>query len=156
MFQRGMLKKEGKRGERGFTKRDAWREVHKIGFAVGLVWPVVEEDSTTGFFVFPYPGCKPKRGGFWAGSGLGEISVVQVGYNLLSRSGEEALRLAKAENLGSLIRAPVSFQVHEMSAPPERGMPYPPLHEPQNSLLGGIEVRSLFISKRYMLLEALL
>ncbi len=37
MFQRGMLKKEGKRGERGFTKRDAWREVHKIGFAVGQV-----------------------------------------------------------------------------------------------------------------------
>ncbi|MDA0748996.1 MAG: aldo/keto reductase, partial [bacterium] len=39
--------------------------------------------------------------------GLGEISVVQVGYNLLSRSGEEALRLAKAENLGSLIRVPL-------------------------------------------------
>ncbi len=39
---------------------------------------------------------------------LGEISMLQVGYNLLSRSGEAALRLAKAENLGTLIRVPLA------------------------------------------------
>ncbi len=39
---------------------------------------------------------------------LGEISMLQVGYNLLSRSGEEAFRLARAENLGVLIRVPLA------------------------------------------------
>ena len=39
---------------------------------------------------------------------LGEIAMLQVGYNLLNRSGEEALRLAKAENLGTLIRIPLA------------------------------------------------
>jgi aryl-alcohol dehydrogenase-like predicted oxidoreductase len=39
---------------------------------------------------------------------LGELSTLQVGYNMLSRSGEEALRLAKAENLGVLIRVPLA------------------------------------------------
>jgi aryl-alcohol dehydrogenase-like predicted oxidoreductase len=39
---------------------------------------------------------------------LGDLAVVQVGYNLLSRSGEEALRLAREENLGSLIRVPLA------------------------------------------------
>ena len=39
---------------------------------------------------------------------LGDLATVQVGYNLLSRSGEEALRLAKQENLGALIRIPLS------------------------------------------------
>ena len=34
--------------------------------------------------------------------------MLQVGYNLLSRSGEAALRLAKAENLGTLIRVPLA------------------------------------------------
>lgn len=39
---------------------------------------------------------------------LGDLTTLQVGYNLLSRSGEEALRLAKAENLGVLIRVPLA------------------------------------------------
>ncbi len=39
---------------------------------------------------------------------LGDLATVQVGFNLLSRSGEEALRLAKAENLGALIRVPLA------------------------------------------------
>ena len=39
---------------------------------------------------------------------LGDISMLQVGYNLLNRSGEEALQLAKAENLGTLIRVPLA------------------------------------------------
>jgi aryl-alcohol dehydrogenase-like predicted oxidoreductase len=39
---------------------------------------------------------------------LGDLATVQVSYNLLSRSGEEALKLAKAENLGSLIRSPLA------------------------------------------------
>ncbi len=39
---------------------------------------------------------------------LGDLATVQVGYNLLSRSGEEALRLAHAENLGALIRVPLA------------------------------------------------
>jgi aryl-alcohol dehydrogenase-like predicted oxidoreductase len=39
---------------------------------------------------------------------LGDLATVQVGYNILSRSGEEALRLAAAENLGALIRVPLA------------------------------------------------
>jgi aryl-alcohol dehydrogenase-like predicted oxidoreductase len=39
---------------------------------------------------------------------LGDLATVQVSYNILSRSGEEALQLAKDENLGSLIRSPLS------------------------------------------------
>lgn len=39
---------------------------------------------------------------------LGNLATIQVGYNLLSRSGEEALRLAKEENLGVLIRGPLA------------------------------------------------
>ena len=39
---------------------------------------------------------------------LGELATIQVGYNLLSRSGEEALRLAASENLGTLIRVPLA------------------------------------------------
>ncbi|MSS71827.1 MAG: aldo/keto reductase [Candidatus Latescibacteria bacterium] len=39
---------------------------------------------------------------------LGDLATLQVGYNLLSRSGEEALRLAKEENLGALIRVPLA------------------------------------------------
>lgn len=39
---------------------------------------------------------------------LGDLATLQVGYNLLSRSGEEALRLAKTENLGVLIRVPLA------------------------------------------------
>jgi aryl-alcohol dehydrogenase-like predicted oxidoreductase len=38
---------------------------------------------------------------------LGDISMLQVGYNLLWREGERALRLAAAENLGVLIRGPL-------------------------------------------------
>ena len=39
---------------------------------------------------------------------LGDISVLQVGYNLLSRSGEDALKLAKDEDLGVLVRVPLA------------------------------------------------
>ena len=39
---------------------------------------------------------------------LGELATIQVGFNLLNRSGEEALRLAASENLGSLIRVPLA------------------------------------------------
>jgi len=39
---------------------------------------------------------------------LGELATIQVGYNLLSRSGEEALKLATSENLGTLIRVPLA------------------------------------------------
>lgn len=39
---------------------------------------------------------------------LGDLATLQVGYNLLSRSGEEALRLAREENLGTLIRVPLA------------------------------------------------
>jgi aryl-alcohol dehydrogenase-like predicted oxidoreductase len=39
---------------------------------------------------------------------LGDLATLQVGYNLLSRSGEEALRLAKEEDLGVLIRVPLA------------------------------------------------
>ena len=39
---------------------------------------------------------------------LGDLATVQVGYSLLSRSGEEALRLAKEKNLGALIRVPLA------------------------------------------------
>lgn len=39
---------------------------------------------------------------------LGEISVLQIGYNLLDRSGREALRVAREENLGTLIRVPLA------------------------------------------------
>ena len=39
---------------------------------------------------------------------LGELATIQVGYNLLSRSGEAALRLAASENLGTLIRVPLA------------------------------------------------
>ncbi len=38
---------------------------------------------------------------------LGELSTLQVGYNLLYRDGEELLRLASRENLGTLIRVPL-------------------------------------------------
>ncbi len=39
---------------------------------------------------------------------LGDISVLQVGYNLLSSSGEDALKLAMVENLGVLVRVPLA------------------------------------------------
>ena len=39
---------------------------------------------------------------------LGDLATIQVGYNLLSRDGEEALRLAASENLGALIRIPLA------------------------------------------------
>jgi len=39
---------------------------------------------------------------------LGDLATIQVGYNLLSRSGEEALELAREENLGTLIRGPLA------------------------------------------------
>ncbi len=39
---------------------------------------------------------------------LGEISMLQVGFNLLNRNGEKALQLAKSENLGTLIRVPLA------------------------------------------------
>ena len=39
---------------------------------------------------------------------LGELSVVQVGYNMINRGGESTLALAKAENLGTLIRMPLA------------------------------------------------
>ena len=39
---------------------------------------------------------------------LGDISMLQVGYNLLSRSGEGALKLARAEDLGVLVRVPLA------------------------------------------------
>ncbi len=41
----------------------------------------------------------------------GEISVIQVGYNILNREGEAALKLAEAENLGTLIRVPLASGV---------------------------------------------
>ena len=39
---------------------------------------------------------------------LGDLATLQVGYSLVDRSGEEALHLAKAENLGTLIRVPLA------------------------------------------------
>ena len=39
---------------------------------------------------------------------LGDLATLQVGYNLVDRSGEEALQLAKVENLGTLIRVPLA------------------------------------------------
>lgn len=39
---------------------------------------------------------------------LGELSVVQVGYNMINRGGESTLALAQAENLGTLIRMPLA------------------------------------------------
>ena len=39
---------------------------------------------------------------------LGDLATVQVGYNMLSRDGEEALKVAASENLGSLIRVPLA------------------------------------------------
>ena len=39
---------------------------------------------------------------------LGELAVVQVGYNLINRGGESALVQAEAENLGALIRMPMA------------------------------------------------
>ena len=39
---------------------------------------------------------------------LGDLATVQVGYNLLNRGGEEALNLARAEDLGTLIRVPLA------------------------------------------------
>ena len=39
---------------------------------------------------------------------LGDLATLQVGYSLLSRSGEAALQLAKEENLGTLIRGPLA------------------------------------------------
>lgn len=38
---------------------------------------------------------------------LGDLAMVQVGYNLLYRDGEEILRLAASEDLGTLIRIPL-------------------------------------------------
>ena len=40
---------------------------------------------------------------------LGDLATLQVGYNLLDRSGEETLQLARAENLGTLIRSPLAL-----------------------------------------------
>ena len=39
---------------------------------------------------------------------LGDLATLQVGYSLLSRSGEAALKLAAEENLGTLIRGPLA------------------------------------------------
>ena len=39
---------------------------------------------------------------------LGELAVVQVGYNLINRGGESTLAHAKAEDLGTLIRMPMA------------------------------------------------
>ena len=39
---------------------------------------------------------------------LGEISTVQVGYNLLNRSCQPVLKLARAENLGTFIKIPLA------------------------------------------------
>jgi aryl-alcohol dehydrogenase-like predicted oxidoreductase len=39
---------------------------------------------------------------------LGDLAVVQVGYNLINRGGESTLALAKTENLGTLIRMPLA------------------------------------------------
>jgi len=39
---------------------------------------------------------------------LGDLAVVQVGYHLINRGGESTLALAKAENLGTLIRLPLA------------------------------------------------
>ena len=39
---------------------------------------------------------------------LGDLAVVQVGYNLINRGGESTLALAKAEDLGTLIRMPLA------------------------------------------------
>ena len=39
---------------------------------------------------------------------LGDLAVVQVGYNLINRGGESTLALAKAEGLGTLIRMPLA------------------------------------------------
>ncbi|MCZ6634688.1 MAG: aldo/keto reductase [bacterium] len=39
---------------------------------------------------------------------LGDLATVQVGFSLLNRSGEDTLQLAKAENLGTLIRVPLA------------------------------------------------
>ena len=39
---------------------------------------------------------------------LGELAVVQVGYNLINRGGESALVQAQAENLGTIIRMPMA------------------------------------------------
>ena len=38
---------------------------------------------------------------------LGDLSMLQVSFNLVNRSGEEALRLAQVENLGTLIKSPL-------------------------------------------------
>ena len=39
---------------------------------------------------------------------LGDLAVVQIGYNLINRGGESTLALAKAEDLGTLIRMPLA------------------------------------------------
>ena len=39
---------------------------------------------------------------------LGDLAVVQVGFNLINRGGESTLALAKAEDLGTLIRMPLA------------------------------------------------
>jgi len=39
---------------------------------------------------------------------LGELATVQVGYNLLNRNGDAALKLAHEEHLGALIRIPLA------------------------------------------------
>ena len=39
---------------------------------------------------------------------LGELAVVQVGFNLINRGGESSLAHAQAENLGALIRMPMA------------------------------------------------
>jgi aryl-alcohol dehydrogenase-like predicted oxidoreductase len=39
---------------------------------------------------------------------LGELAVLQVGYNMINRGGESTLALAAEENLGALIRVPLA------------------------------------------------
>ena len=39
---------------------------------------------------------------------LGDLSVIQVGYNLINRGGESTLKFAKTHNIGTLIRMPLA------------------------------------------------
>ena len=39
---------------------------------------------------------------------LGDLSVIQVGYNLINRGGESTLKFAKHHNIGTLIRMPLA------------------------------------------------
>ena len=39
---------------------------------------------------------------------LGDLSVIQIGYNLINRGGESTLKFAKDHNIGTLIRMPLA------------------------------------------------